>query len=533
MKVLQNSNLLRDTGAAITGNVDISMLERPQVRAPAVTGKARFADTDVMREIADPLRQERVARVREKIDQLGIEYIYYQYVTITGRVLGKSVPARHWEQNAHKGIQTWIGGVANLTVDIRGNMIGFSANDGECLALPDPETFCQLPWEKKIARVFCTLFYSLEDENKPGAYYECDTRGNLKRFDRQFREKHNGLHLRVGTEPEMLWLRPTGDVKRPYEGITKASAYHIDQFETARHVWMKVYEYGQAMGLDMIQGDVEDAPGLLELNFAFDDVLATCDRLTTYRQICAEVARQNGLVACFMAKPMMGVPANGCHHNCSIWYGGEQKVVRLAEGTLPGMDEVFSYNKGGENAFENTEGGWIPTELGRHALGGALKHIGALTALGATTVNSYRRFADIGLWAPVGANWGLQNRSCSIRISAPDRFEFRAVDAMVNQHLFCSALLKALDDGISNQIDPGPPEKRNVVDVLNAGVEDIATIPLNLHEALEALKADDFILEAMPGRLHELYDKLKRDEWQRFMKEISGWDIERYMDYFP
>ncbi|WJS87123.1 glutamine synthetase family protein [Paracoccus sp. TOH] len=509
----------------------------PSGGAALPAGKAGWdsfhQDSDLMREVADPLRQERVARVREKIDRLGIEYIYYQYVTITGRVLGKSVPARHWEQNARKGVQTWIGGIANLTIDIRGDLIGFSANDGECLALPDPETFCQLPWEKKVARVFCTLFRTLDEPENPGSYFECDTRGNLKRFDREFREKNNGLHLRVGMEPEMLWLRPTGEGLRSFEGISKPNSYHIDQFEATRRVWMKVSEYAQAMGLDMIQGDVEDSPGLLELNFAFDDVLATADRLTTYRQICAEVARQEGLIACFMAKPIMGVPALGCHHNCSLWYGGEKRLVPTVDGELPGMEEVFTYNKGGVNAFENTEGGWIPTELGRHALGGALKHIGALTALGACTVNSYRRFADIGQWAPVGADWGLQNRSCSIRISSPDRFEFRAVDAMVNQHLFCGALLKALDDGIRNQVDPGPPEGRNVAEVLKAGTEELKTIPLNLYEALEALKSDDFILEAMPGRLHELFDKLKRDEWQRFMKEITDWDFERYMDYLP
>ncbi len=492
-----------------------------------------FQDTDLYREINDPVRQERVARVAEKIKTLGIEYIYFQYVTITGRVLGKSLPARHWVNVARRGVQTWLGGVTNVAADMNGNLMGFSANDGESLALPDPETFVQLPWEKKVGRVFCTLFYSLEDAHTPGAYYECDTRGNLKRFDRAFREKHDGLHLRVGMEPEMLWLKPTGNPLAPYEGVTKPYAYHIDQFESVRGLWMQVYEYAQAMGLDMIQGDVEDAPGLLELNFAFDDALRTCDRLTTYRQICAEVARQRGLIACFMAKPMMGVPANGCHHNCSIWTGGEQKVLPLVEGELPGMEEAFTYTRGGVNEFENKDGGWLPTEIGHHVLGGALKHIGALTAIGASTVNSYRRFADIGLWAPVGANWGLQNRSCTIRISAPDRFEFRAVDAMVNQHLFCAALIKAMDDGIVNKIDPGAPESRNVVDVMREGKEDIRTIPLNLHEALEALRADELILEAMPGRLYELYDMMKQDDWKRFLKEVTNWDHERYMDYLP
>ena len=77
-------------------------------------------------------------------------------------------------------------------------------------------------------------------------------------------------------------------------------------------------DYARAMGLDMIQGDHEDSPGQIELNYTFDDALRTCDRLTTYRQICAQVAREHNLVACFMTKPFMGVSASGCHHNISL-----------------------------------------------------------------------------------------------------------------------------------------------------------------------------------------------------------------------
>ncbi len=99
-----------------------------------------LAECDLFREIADPQRQERIARVREKINATGVKYIYYQFVTITGRVLGKALPARHWERTAKKGIQTWIGGVTDVASDIHGQLYGFSANDGELLALPDPET---------------------------------------------------------------------------------------------------------------------------------------------------------------------------------------------------------------------------------------------------------------------------------------------------------------------------------------------------------------------------------------------------------
>ena len=83
-------------------------------------------------------------------------------------------------------------------------------------------------------------------------------------------------------------------------------------------VFLKVIEYCHAMGLDMIQGDHEDAPGQLELNWTFDDVVRNSDRLSTYRQICAQVARENNSIACFMTKPFMGVSASGCHTNISL-----------------------------------------------------------------------------------------------------------------------------------------------------------------------------------------------------------------------
>ena len=78
------------------------------------------------------------------------------------------------------------------------------------------------------------------------------------------------------------------------------------------------------MGLDMVQGDHEDAPGQLELNWTYDEVLRNCDRLTTYRQLCAQVARELNLIACFMPKPFMGVSASGCHHNMSLWREGTE-----------------------------------------------------------------------------------------------------------------------------------------------------------------------------------------------------------------
>ena len=183
---------------------------------------------------------------------------------------------------------------------------------------------------------------------------------------------------------------------------------------------MKVIEYGRAMGLDMIQGDHEDAPGQLELNFTFDDALATCDRLTTYRQICAQVGREQNLIACFMCKPFMGVSASGCHHNLSLWRGGETVLNPLGNDTLPGMDEVFSYREGGENSFEPLPGKREPGPTGLQCIGGVIEHLPALTAIGCSTVNSYRRLWETGSGRPFIPTGGIRTvpAGCGCRVRA-------------------------------------------------------------------------------------------------------------------
>ena len=488
--------------------------------------------TDLERHVNQPGRDDLVKKVREKINELNVDYIYYQFISVTGRIVGKGVPADHWEQIASRGFQLVYGSTANLFIDRYGDYIGYGPEAMELVGIPDPETFCQLPWDKRVARVFCTCFRNREERVDPGAHLTSDCRGNLRILHEEFKAKHGGLHLRHGMEPEMMWLK-RGEDGKPDGGFSKPFCYHIDQFESLRPVFMQVIEYSRFMGLDMIQGDHEDAPGQLELNFTFDDVLRTCDRLSTYRQICAQVARENNLIACFMTKPFMGVSASGCHTNMSLWTGGEDSINRLGNDVLNGMDDVYSYRSGGENMFmPDTDDPQLPGEIGLYSVAGVMKHLDGLTALGCSTVNSYRRLWDTGFWAPVYKDWGYQNRTTALRISAPGRFEFRAVDSMVNPYLLCAGLLKAFDDGISNKLDPGKPENRNIYEAMEEGKE-VTKLPMSLGEAIDALKKDEFLMEALPDEMGKVFLHYKEDEWAKFMATVTDWDMETYLDCLP
>ena len=71
--------------------------------------------------------------------------------------MGKGVPAQHWETIAQKGFQLVYGATANLFTDRHGNYIGYGPEAAELVGVPEPETFEALPWDPRVARVWCIV----------------------------------------------------------------------------------------------------------------------------------------------------------------------------------------------------------------------------------------------------------------------------------------------------------------------------------------------------------------------------------------
>ena len=114
----------------------------------------------------------------------------------------------------------------------------------------------------------------------------------------------------------------------------------------------------------------------------FDRAEFTADRLTTYRQICRQVGREMDAFACFMPKPFMGVSANGCHHNISLWQGDENMF--LPDGDNPRMPgKIGLHAIGGvlehlrrAHVHHRADGELVPAVLGRRVLGADLRRLG-------------------------------------------------------------------------------------------------------------------------------------------------------------
>lgn len=434
-----------------------------------------------------------------RVAEAGVEFIYYQFVSINGRVLAKVVPAAHLRRSLERGVQFHGSAIADVAVDRDGELFGGGIAAEEFAVMPDADSFQVLPWAPNVGRFLCSLYRRDDSHRDPGAPLATDVRGAMRRAIDGL-EQRTGYELRSGTEPEITWRGEGYDpVARP--GVS--TAYHAGTLELTREIYQRVIRYAQAMGLDMIEGDYEDA-GQLELNFMYDRADRTADHLITYRQICVQVARELGIEVTFMPKPEVGIMGNGCHHNLSLWKGGQNVFAE------PGRRELHI------------------TDTARHALGGLLAHAAESMAVYGSTVNSYKRYWDAGQLAPSRVDWGLDDRSRSVRVSASGRLELKLPDSIVNPYLSHALIAAAMEDGLANAIDPGPAPEPGVI-----GPETFAPLPLTLGDAVERFATSPWVRATLGDDLTDLYTAFKRDEWARFCGAVTDWEETMYRQWIP
>jgi glutamine synthetase len=444
--------------------------------------------------------REKVREVSRRLEEDGVDGVYFQLSSVDGRILAKLVMREQFESVALAGIRLHYGALCDARTDSWGDLIGFRNEEIEGIGIPDPDTYTTLPWQPRLARVWCNFY-----NESTGELLDHDVRGNLKRIEERL-EKETGLRLFTGIEPEMMWLRrkSTGELEH---STASGAMYHVAQFHELEDLFLDVVDYSRGMGLKLSHADHEDA-SQIEFNQQPATALTFADDFVTFRQICRVVAKKHGMVACFMPKPFMGVSGNGHHHHVSL------------------IDSVGQNQILGELA-----GDCRLSETGFHFAGGLLKHADALTLLGAPSVNSYKRFWDIGFWAPFVKGYGYNNRTLTLRVPAPGRFEIRQFDSSCNPYLTLAGVAMAALDGLKNGIDPGAPfEGDGSMDIR---IPREQRIPLSLGEGIDAFEADPLMKETFRPGLYNAFLALRRDELVRYSGQVSQWETNFYMERYP
>jgi len=135
-------------------------------------------------------------------------------------------------------------------------------------------------------------------------------------------------------------------------------------------------------------------------------------------------------------------------------------------------------------------------------------------------------------WAPAYISYGDNNRSSMVRIPG-GRIELRLPDGAANPYLAAAAIIAAGLDGIERELDPGEPQNINLYDLSaeELTAKGIGVLPQSLHEAVMALEADKTVCDAL-GPVAQEFIKLKRMEWIEYMRHVSEWEINSYLEFF-
>ncbi|MDD5382945.1 MAG: glutamine synthetase, partial [Candidatus Margulisbacteria bacterium] len=171
-------------------------------------------------------------------------------------------------------------------------------------------------------------------------------------------------------------------------------------------------------------------------------------------------------------------------------------------------------------------------------LAGQLAHAKALAAVVAPTVNSYKRLVS-GYEAPVYICWAQINRSALIRIpryspgrELSTRMELRCPDPSCNPYIAFAAMLKAGLDGVKRELTPPKPIEEDVYELEPSRLAElkIDMLPFSIKRAVEELKKDKVVQEALGKHTLEKFVEAKLAEFDDYRMQITPWEIEKYLE---
>ncbi|MGM0523140.1 MAG: type I glutamate--ammonia ligase [Bacillota bacterium] len=436
--------------------------------------------------------------ILKKVEEENVKFIRLQFTDLLGAIKNVEIPV----SQINKALD-------NEMVFDGSSIEGFvRIEESDMKLYPDLDTFVIFPWtsEKgKVARFICDIY------NTDGTPFLGCPRANLKRNLKKMEEMGFST-FNIGAEPEFFLFKLDERGEPSLELNDKGGYFDLAPTDLGENCRRDIVLELEEMGFEIEASHHEVAPGQHEIDFKYSDAVKHADDIQTFKLVVKTIARKHGLHATFMPKPLFGVNGSGMHCNMSLF-------------------------KGKENAFLDENGPMQLSETAYQFIAGILKHAQGFTAVANPTVNSYKRLVP-GFEAPCYVAWSGSNRSPLIRIPASrglsTRVEVRSVDPSANPYLTLAALLASGLDGIENQLPAPKAVDRNiyVMDKEERVANGVDDLPATLFDALEELKKDQTIIEALGAHSYEHFIESKEIEWDMFRTQVHPWEREQYMQQY-
>jgi glutamine synthetase len=380
-------------------------------------------------------------------------------------------------------------------------LTGWHTGYPDTRARVDPSTFRVLPWEPDTA-AFLVDFIDAD-----GAPHPACPRGLLRQVLE--RGRRQGYEIVIGSEFEFFVFKET------------AASLHAKSFRALEPLSPGMFGYSwvrSGQNADLCHAIVDDmdrfgipieglhtetGPGVYEVAIKYDDALRAADKAALFKTAMKQVAFRLGYSVTFMAKWNAALPGSSGHLHHSVW-------------------------KDGRNAFYDANGSHKLSETARHYVGGQVALMRELTALVSPTINSYKRYVP-GVWAPLNASWGIENRTCAIRAipgsAQSSRLEHRQPAADINPYIAMAATVAAGLWGIEHRVEPPPASEGDA-----SGARDLVSLPRTLREATDSLSASPRARELLGSAFIDHYVRTRDWECRQYEQAVTEWELARYFE---
>lgn len=373
-----------------------------------------------------------------------------------------------------------------------------SPTDRDMVAVPDLNTISTVPWAGEPTAVVIHDCFLLD-----GTPVDIAPRQVLRRILDLYTARNlrpvvapeiEFYLVKRNTDPDYPLVPPTG---RSGRRETVRQPYSLDAIDEFEPLIEDIYDYCEAMEMEVDNLVHEEGTAQLEVNFLHGCPMSLSDQMFLFKRIARETAHRHQIYATFMAKPMQNEPGSSMHWHLSLLYADD-----------------------GRNVFSRPDGS--ESETFRHFIAGLQTYLPSVALLLAPYVNSYRRFTRYNA-APINLQWGYDNRTVGLRVpeTGPQdrRVENRVAGADVNPYLAIAASLACGYLGIEERLEPSAPESGNAYRLPFA-------LPRTLNESLELLETSEKMRALLGERFVQVYAAIKREEQERFFEVISPWERE-------
>src|ERR1700722_596899 len=382
------------------------------------------------------------AQIRKLLTERGIEHVKIGVADTDGILRGKYLSRDKFLSAIDKNL-----GFCDV-------ILGWDSNDqlydntkftGWHTAYPDatvrvlPDTQRDIPFEPK------TVFFLGEFAGR--AESVCP-RGTLRRVLE--RAAQMGYAVSAAAEYEFFMFEETPQSVREkgYRHLKTMTPGNFGSsvLRSSAHagLYQELLDLGQTMRFPIEGLHTETGPGVLEAALTYCDALEAADRAGLFKTFTQVLAQRRGLMATFMAKWSNSVPGQSGHLHISLRSSG-----------------------GGDSVFHDPSKPHEMSDIMRWFVGGQQALMPELLAMVASTVNSYSRLVP-GFWAPTDATWGIENRTCALRVirggPSSQRVEYRIAAADINPYIALAAAIGSGLWGIEHRIEPDAAIEGNAYD---------------------------------------------------------------------